>query len=63
FVREAFIKGGIALIPVYDIADGRDGEGRILLFNDREEIIYTSPIIEDMSPGDIYSLESIPQQL
>ncbi|MEZ0290531.1 MAG: PA14 domain-containing protein [Sulfolobales archaeon] len=58
-VREAFIKGGIALIPIHDLASGRDSEGRIVILDESDKLIYMSPIIEDMSPGDIYSLETV----
>jgi len=57
-VREAIIKSGIALIPIIDIIKPFS-EGQLIILNNDDEIIYRSPPIDDMSPGDVYVYQEI----
>ncbi len=54
-IKEAVFKGGIAFIPI-----GMRKEplsGYIYVYDHKNNMIYRSPYIEDIWPGDIYSLE------
>lgn len=62
YVREAVMRSGIALIPVIDIVRP-SSEGQFIIIDERDRIIYKSPLIEDLYPGDVYSLEEIPEKI
>ncbi|MGC9009159.1 MAG: PA14 domain-containing protein [Sulfolobales archaeon] len=59
-VYEGYTRGGLILFPLnYEKTLQYVGEGKIFIYNVRGDIIYESPLIQDMSPGDIYSLRSL----
>lgn len=55
-VYEGFTKSGLIIFPLNHSENSQPiGEGRVYVF-DKNQIVYESPLIPDMSPGDIYSL-------
>jgi len=46
------------LIPIIDIIKPFS-EGQLIILNNDDEIIYRSPPIDDMSPGDVYVYQEI----
>jgi len=56
-VYEGYTRGGLILFPLYhENKIHFIGEGKLYVYDSKGDIIYESPLIQDMSPGDVYAL-------